>query len=114
MYWLQLMDKYAASTCVLLIAQTECIIVAWLYGADRFLDDVQQMIGPRGRLWRFFWTWMWKIVTPVALMFILCFNWFELEQLKYGAYIYPIWADILGCVISMLPVFVIVGLFIVS
>ncbi|KYQ55298.1 Sodium- and chloride-dependent glycine transporter 2 [Trachymyrmex zeteki] len=112
MYWLQLMDKYAASTCVLLIAQTECIIVAWLYGADRFLDDVQQMIGPRGRLWRFFWTWMWKIVTPVALMFILCFNWFELEQLKYGAYIYPIWADILGCVISMLPVFVIVGLFI--
>lgn len=114
MYWLQLMDKYAANWSVLLIAISECILVAWVYGADRFLDDVQQMIGPRGRLWRFFWTWMWKLITPAALFFILCFNWVEYEPLKYGAYIYPKWADVLGWVISMFPVLVIVGLAIVS
>ncbi|XP_032668330.1 sodium- and chloride-dependent glycine transporter 1-like [Odontomachus brunneus] len=110
MYWLQLMDKYAANWSVLLIAISECILVAWVYGANRFLDDVQQMIGPRGRLWRFFWTWMWKVITPAALFFILCFNWVEYEPLKYGTYIYPKWADVLGWVISMLPVLVIVGL----
>ncbi|XP_077263039.1 sodium- and chloride-dependent glycine transporter 1 [Temnothorax americanus] len=110
MYWLQLMDKYAANWSVLLIAISECILVAWVYGADRFLDDVQRMIGPRGRVWRFFWTWMWKLVTPAALFFILCFNWVEYEPLRYGAYIYPKWADVLGWVISMLPVLVIVGL----
>lgn len=114
MYWLQLMDKYAANWSVLLIAISECILVAWVYGADRFLNDVQQMIGSRGRLWRFFWTWMWKFITPAALFFILCFNWVEYEPLKYGAYIYPKWADVLGWVISMLPVLVIVGLAIVS
>lgn len=114
MYWLQLMDKYAANWSVLLIAISECILVAWVYGANRFLDDVQQMIGPRGRLWRFFWTWMWKVITPAALFFILCFNWVEYEPLRYGTYIYPKWADVLGWVISMLPVLVIVGLAVVS
>ncbi|KMQ97973.1 sodium- and chloride-dependent glycine transporter 2-like protein [Lasius niger] len=114
MYWLQLMDKYAANWSVLLIAISECILVAWIYGADRFLDDVQQMIGPRGRLWRFFWTWMWKVVTPAALFFILCFNWVKYEPVKYGTYVYPKWADVLGWVISMLPVLVIVGLAIVQ
>ncbi|XP_012219206.1 sodium- and chloride-dependent glycine transporter 1 [Linepithema humile] len=110
MYWLQLMDKYAANWSVLLIAISECILVAWVYGADRFLDDVQQMIGPRSRLWRFFWTWMWKVITPAALLFILFFNWVKHEPPKYGTYIYPMWADVLGWVISILPVLVIVGL----
>ncbi|XP_012279618.1 sodium- and chloride-dependent glycine transporter 1 [Orussus abietinus] len=109
MYWLQLMDKYAANWSVLLIAISECILVAWVYGADRFLDNVQQMIGPRGRVWRFFWTWMWKVVTPAALFFILFFNWVEYEPLEYGAYVYPKWADAVGWLVGLLPVLVIVG-----
>lgn len=114
MYWLQLVDKYAANWSVLLIAITECILVAWVYGADRFLDDIQSMIGARGRTWRFFWTWMWKIVTPATLLFILFFNWVEYEPLKYGEYIYPWWADHLGWIIGMLPVSVIIVMGIVS
>ncbi|KAG7196773.1 hypothetical protein KM043_013113 [Ampulex compressa] len=110
MYWLQLMDKYAANWSVLVIAISECILVAWIYGADRFLDDVQEMIGLQSRLWRFFWTWMWKVVTPAALFFILFFNWVEYEPVKYGVYIYPVWADVVGWVIGMLPVMVILGL----
>ncbi|XP_068993368.1 sodium- and chloride-dependent glycine transporter 1 isoform X1 [Neodiprion pinetum] len=110
MYWLQLMDKYAANWSVLLIAIGECILVAWVYGADRFLDDVEQMIGPRGRCWRFFWTWMWKVVTPAALFFILFFNWVKYEPLSYGTYIYPRWADAVGWAVGLLPVLVIVGL----
>ncbi|XP_012264778.2 sodium- and chloride-dependent glycine transporter 1 isoform X2 [Athalia rosae] len=109
MYWLQLMDKYAANWSVLLIAISECILVAWVYGADRFLDDVEQMIGPRGRCWRFFWTWMWKVITPAALFFILFFNWVEYEPMRLGLYIYPRWADIVGWTVGMLPVFVILA-----
>ncbi|XP_058798606.1 sodium- and chloride-dependent glycine transporter 1-like isoform X3 [Phymastichus coffea] len=110
MYWLQLMDKYAANWSVLLIAISECILVAWVYGADRFLDDVQQMIGVRGRCWRIFWKSMWKIVTPATLFFILFFNWVEYEPLTYGTYIYPRWADAVGWAVGLVPVLVIVGL----
>lgn len=29
---LQLMDTYAASWCVILMALTECIVISWVYG----------------------------------------------------------------------------------
>lgn len=67
MYWLQLMDKYAAAPSVI-IAIIECILVAWCYGSERFIGDIQGMIGRRSRLWVFFWSWMWKIVTPATLL----------------------------------------------
>lgn len=70
MYWLQLMDKYAANWSVLIIAIIECILIAWKYGSDRFLNDIQSMIGKQGRVWRMFWTVMWKFVTPVVLLVI--------------------------------------------
>lgn len=99
--------------CCWSIAICECILVAWIYGADRFLNDVQLMIGPRSRLWRFFWTWMWKVITPATLFFILFFNWVEYEPLTYGDYVYPRWADVVGWVVGIIPVLVIFGLAIV-
>lgn len=71
MYWLQLMDKYAANWSVLLIAICECILIAWIYGSERFLNDIQKMIGKRSRLWVLFWSWMWRLITPAAL-FVSC------------------------------------------
>ncbi|XP_077296604.1 glycine transporter [Arctopsyche grandis] len=108
MYWLQLMDKYAANWSVLLIAISECILISWLYGAERFCQDIQDMIGPQTKLWVFFWSWMWKLITPSALLFILFFNWVEYKPASYGHYVYPFWADAVGWVIGVLPVVVII------
>jgi SNF family Na+-dependent transporter len=68
MYWLQLVDKYAANWSVLLIAIAECILISWVYGANRFLRDIQDMIGQKSWIWTFFWTWMWKLITPATLL----------------------------------------------
>ena len=68
MYWLQLLDKYAANWSVLLIAISECLLVSWVYGTDRFLADIQDMIGPQSALWRRFWAIMWRFITPSALL----------------------------------------------
>ncbi|XP_049765624.1 sodium- and chloride-dependent glycine transporter 2-like [Schistocerca cancellata] len=110
MYWLQLVDKYAANWSVLLIAIVECIIISWVYGANRFLADIQEMIGPQSETWKFFWRWMWKIVTPAALLFILFFNWIEYAPVSYGDYKYPRWADGVGWAIGVFPVCVIIGM----
>lgn len=67
-YWLQLMDKYAANWSVLLIASCECVLIAWVYGSERFLNDIQGMIGKQSKCWVFFWSWMWKLVTPATLL----------------------------------------------
>lgn len=40
------------------MALTECVAIGWVYGADRFLDDINAATGTRlprwlGHLWRF-------------------------------------------------------------
>ncbi|XP_055701894.1 sodium- and chloride-dependent glycine transporter 1-like [Phlebotomus papatasi] len=108
MYWLQLMDKYAANWSVLLIAIMECILISWLYGSERFLGDIQSMIGKRSRMWNLFWSWMWRAITPLTLLFILFFNWVEYKPASYGHYVYPLWADAIGWIVGLLPVLVII------
>lgn len=45
MYILQLMDNYCASFSALIIGLTEVTVMAWIYGVDRFLDDIKIMLG---------------------------------------------------------------------
>ncbi|XP_034825272.1 sodium- and chloride-dependent glycine transporter 1-like isoform X2 [Maniola hyperantus] len=108
MYWLQLMDKYAANWSVLIIAIGECILIAWIYGAEKFCCDIQRMIGRQSRLWVLFWSAMWRVVTPAALVFILVFNWIEYKPASYGHYVYPMWADAVGWTLGVLPIVVVV------
>ncbi|XP_061706021.1 sodium- and chloride-dependent glycine transporter 1-like [Cydia pomonella] len=107
MYWLQLMDKYAANWSVLIIAIGECILISWVYGANKFCRDIQCMIGQQSRLWVIFWSSMWRWITPAVLVFILVFNWIEYKPASYGHYIYPKWADAIGWVLGVLPVAVV-------
>ncbi|KAM7344241.1 glycine transporter [Cochliomyia hominivorax] len=107
MYWLQLMDKYAANWSVLLIAISECVLIAWIYGSQRFLNDIQGMIGKHSKGWIWFWSIMWRFITPATLLFILFFNWVEYKPATYGQYVYPLWADAVGWIIGLLPVLVI-------
>lgn len=62
------MDKYAANWSVLLIAISECVLIAWIYGSQNFLNDIQGMIGKRSKMWNCFWSGMWRFVTPATLL----------------------------------------------
>ncbi|XP_013175402.1 PREDICTED: sodium- and chloride-dependent glycine transporter 1-like [Papilio xuthus] len=108
MYWLQLMDKYAANWSVLIMAFGECILIAWIYGAEKFCHDIQGMIGRKSKLWVIFWSVMWRIITPAALMLIMVLNWIVYKPLSYGHYVYPMWAEAVGWTIGVLPVVVVV------
>uniref|UniRef100_A0A5F9DBY3 Uncharacterized protein n=1 Tax=Oryctolagus cuniculus TaxID=9986 RepID=A0A5F9DBY3_RABIT len=61
----QLFDYYSASgTTLLWQAFWECVAVAWVYGADRFMDDIACMIGYRPCPWM---KWYWSFFTPLGL-----------------------------------------------
>ncbi len=62
MYVFQLFDYYAGSRIILLIAFFECLVIAWIYGADRFYDNLEMMLGFR---MNGYMKWCWKIVTPI-------------------------------------------------
>ena len=66
---LQLMDTYCSSWSVLVIGISECIAICWMYGLDRFMDNVEQMIGIKPNK---YWQFMWKYFTPSILSVRVC------------------------------------------
>ncbi|XP_076110337.1 sodium- and chloride-dependent glycine transporter 1-like [Mytilus galloprovincialis] len=98
MFILQLFDNYAATYSLLLIGLVECIGIGWVYGADRFLGDIELMLGKRpSNIWKY----SWKFVAPTALLAILIFSWADFKSSKYDKYVFPLWADGLGFIITL-------------
>ncbi|XP_013405391.1 sodium-dependent proline transporter isoform X3 [Lingula anatina] len=110
MYILQLMDTYAASWSVFIFASLESLLIGWVYGADRFCKDIEQMIGPRSRLFKLIFKIFWCFLSPATLMFLLFFNWIQYKPIEYAGEPYPMWADALGWMLSLTPVIVVVGM----
>ncbi|KAK3106826.1 hypothetical protein FSP39_000767 [Pinctada imbricata] len=101
MFILQLFDNYAATYSLLFIGMVESLAVAYVYGADRFLTDIEQMLG-----WRPHdaWKYSWKFVAPVALLFIMIFTWVDFKPSSYNTYVFPGWADGVGFMLSIMSI----------
>ncbi|XP_015272723.1 PREDICTED: sodium- and chloride-dependent creatine transporter 1 [Gekko japonicus] len=95
MYVFQLFDYYSASgTTLLWQAFWECVVVAWVYGADRFMDDIACMIGYRPSPWM---KWCWMFLTPLVCLGIFLFNIAYYKPLIYNnSYVYPWWGEAIG------------------
>ena len=68
-YIFQLFDNHAATYSALILGCTEVTVMAWVYGADNFLEDLRHMLGfyPYPRV---FWYWAWKLLSPsIVLVF---------------------------------------------
>ncbi|XP_039403249.1 sodium- and chloride-dependent betaine transporter-like isoform X1 [Mauremys reevesii] len=100
MYVFQLFDYYAASgTCLLFLAIFEVICVGWVYGADRFYDNIEDMIGYRP------WPLVkmcWQVVTPGVCLATFLFSLIKYTPLKYNNwYVYPLWGYALGWLMAL-------------
>ncbi|CAI5767656.1 sodiumchloride1-likedependent and chloride-dependent creatine transporter 1-like [Podarcis lilfordi] len=100
MYVFQLFDNYSASGITLLWqAFWECVVIAWVYGADRFMDDVARMIGYRPLPYM---KWCWSLITPVVCVGIFLFHVVNYQPLTYNkTYIYPWWGEAIGWALAL-------------
>ncbi|VFV18556.1 sodium-and chloride-dependent gaba [Lynx pardinus] len=73
MYVFQLFDYYAASgMCLLFVAIFESFCVAWVYGAGRFYDNIEDMIGYRPwPLIKYCWLFLTPAVCTATFLFSL-------------------------------------------
>ncbi|XP_062917797.1 sodium- and chloride-dependent glycine transporter 2 [Mobula hypostoma] len=92
-YMLQLVDTYAASYSLVIIAIFELVGVSYIYGLKRFCEDIEMMIGFQPS---YFWRICWAFFTPTILTFILCFSFYQWEPMTYENYKYPAWSMVLG------------------
>lgn len=69
-YWLSLLDSYAGSIPLLIIAFCEMFAVVYVYGVDRFNKDIEFMIGHKPNI---FWQVTWRVVSPLLMLVIFLF-----------------------------------------
>uniref|UniRef100_A0A8B9HKZ4 Transporter n=1 Tax=Astyanax mexicanus TaxID=7994 RepID=A0A8B9HKZ4_ASTMX len=69
-YWLALFDGFAASIPLLVIAFCEIFAVVYVYGIDRFNEDLKFMVGHKPNI---FWQATWRVLSPLILLVILVF-----------------------------------------
>lgn len=103
MYVFQLFDYYAASRILLLVALFECIAVAWIYGVNRFYDNIEMMVGFRINP---FMKICWFALSPIFCLSIFVMSIINYSELTYerpsGIYVYPDWAVGIGWAMAML------------
>ncbi|XP_063417773.1 sodium- and chloride-dependent creatine transporter 1-like [Mytilus trossulus] len=103
MYVFQLFDYYSASGMVLLfVCFMESIVIGWVFGADKFYDIIELMIGYRINKWLLI---CWKFLTPAITMGILMFQIITFKPIKYNnTYVYPEWAQAFGVMLAAVSI----------
>ncbi|XP_075868227.1 sodium-dependent neutral amino acid transporter B(0)AT1-like isoform X1 [Nelusetta ayraudi] len=85
MYWVTLFDSFAGSIPLLTIGLFEMISVVYIYGIDRFNEDIKFMVGRKPNI---FWQVTWRFVSPLIVLVILVFYLVTQAQQKLS---YLVW-----------------------
>ena len=66
-YYLTLMDTYAGSWGLLIVALVEVLAISWIYGVFNFIKDIEMMIGEKPKYFWYFWIACWLVITPLLV-----------------------------------------------
>ncbi|XP_036375854.1 sodium-dependent neutral amino acid transporter B(0)AT2-like [Megalops cyprinoides] len=85
-YFVAMFDDYSATLPLLIVVILENIAVAWVYGTDKFFEDLKDMLGFSP--FRFYY-YMWKYITPLVLLVLLAASAIQLGMTppSYSAWI---------------------------
>ncbi|XP_042320542.1 sodium- and chloride-dependent glycine transporter 1 isoform X1 [Sceloporus undulatus] len=92
-YWLLLMDNYAASFSLVVISCIMCVSIMYVYGHRNYFKDIEMMLGFPPPL---FFQICWRFISPVIIFFILVFTVIQYRPISYNTYVYPTWAITIG------------------
>ncbi|KAJ0068555.1 hypothetical protein NL108_009671, partial [Boleophthalmus pectinirostris] len=95
-YWVTLTDQFLGTWVLLIVGFLEVAGVAYIYGGNRFIKDIEMMIGHKSF---FFWLWWracWFFISPCIILVILVWSLLTFTSPSYGSVPYPDWAQALG------------------
>ncbi|RNA29024.1 sodium-dependent proline transporter-like [Brachionus plicatilis] len=97
-YWIEIMDRFASGWAVLLIGTLECICIGWVYGYKNFQKDISLMIGKNclDCCLSWYWSLCWKFVSPILLFGLAIFSIIQYKPLQTDDYVFPVWANWIG------------------
>ncbi|KAL3978057.1 homeobox protein Nkx-3.2 [Sarotherodon galilaeus] len=100
-YWVTLIDQFVASWVLLFLVLLEIIAISYIYGGNRFIKDIEMMIGMKTSTFWLWWRACWFFITPCIVVFLLISSLVYFEPPNYGGIPYPDWGMTLGwCMIA--------------
>merc|ERR1712165_676236 len=112
-FMFELINWYSASFGLLVCAITEVILVMLVYGHQRFFDNIAGMGIKIPMVLKWYWMSMWKVVTPLVLVFVLIMTFVQYTP-AYSAsysqenYTFPPWVQAMGWMMALLPIVAII------
>ncbi|XP_038630620.1 sodium- and chloride-dependent neutral and basic amino acid transporter B(0+)-like [Scyliorhinus canicula] len=100
-YWLSLIDHFCAGLVLIISALLEIIGLCWIYGVNRFIKDIEMMIGKRTWLFWLWWRVCWIFISPCLLAVILIWSLAVFSTPTYGSIEHPLWATVLGWLMAI-------------
>ncbi|XP_078602404.1 sodium-dependent proline transporter-like isoform X2 [Branchiostoma floridae x Branchiostoma japonicum] len=112
-YWVTLMDWYAAGFCLIVTAFFMAIGICWIYGIKRFSSNIKDMIGHEPSM---YFKVCWMFVSPALMLFIFIFSLVTYSPVEYNGKPYPGWGVSLGLLMAFssiiaIPLFAIFALY---
>ncbi|KAM4530292.1 sodium-dependent neutral amino acid transporter B(0)AT2 [Odontesthes bonariensis] len=89
-YFVTMFDDYSATLPLVIVVIFETISVAWVYGTDRFLDDIEVMLKWRPPV---VYKYLWKYVCLIAMISLLAAS---LLRMVFKAPTYTAWNQTTG------------------
>ncbi|KAG8231001.1 hypothetical protein J437_LFUL010017 [Ladona fulva] len=103
-YLFTLLDWNTAAWSILIIGLAETILVGWVYGSEKFMENISEMGMKIPKVVKWYWQGCWIVVSPVMLLGVLVFSFYEITPAYYGDYIFPGWVDGLGWLLGIVSV----------
>jgi len=93
LYWLDIVDRAVSFYGLLITGALACIVVGWVYGAQKLREHVNSTSDFKIGAW---FDWMIKIVVPAGLIFVVIYGGFmkDVTSAGYESYFnwsWPIW-----------------------
>ncbi|CAH4028644.1 unnamed protein product [Pieris brassicae] len=107
-YLVDLLNVYGPGLAILFVVFAEAAGVCWVYGVDRFADDVKSMLGHKPG---WFWRACWVYISPVFLLVLFVFSVLSHAEMLGGEYVYPPWSisvgwALTGTTVSLIPLYI--------
>ncbi|XP_071786818.1 sodium- and chloride-dependent glycine transporter 1-like [Asterias amurensis] len=97
-YVMTLLDWYLSGFSPMVTTITETLVVSHIYGVNRISRDIHSMLNFTPSL---YWRLCWMLFSPLVLLFIIVFAFFDYHSPVVGDYTFPSWADGVGwCLVS--------------
>ncbi|XP_053724373.1 sodium- and chloride-dependent neutral and basic amino acid transporter B(0+)-like isoform X1 [Synchiropus splendidus] len=114
-YWVTLIDQFVATWVLLVLALLEIIGIIYIYGGNRFIGDMEMMLGQKSFCFWLWWRACWFVISPCLIAVILVWSLLTFTPPSYGSVQYPMWGQALGwCMIVFvllwIPLFVVLNM----